>query len=351
MSLCEVMNELKSWSAEGRACGIAILYQAQHSSPRPVGACLAIADDGRMAGAISMGCVESDIRENLLDVLQNNQPPRLLHYGAADDMLLEIGLTCGGEIDVLIARFDPAHPVWPFLHEKAAGFPCALFLVIQGPYAGELRCLSADGSEAGVFTDPRFESIVQQETQELFKHKRSQCFKNEQGEKLFAQYFAPPTPLAIVGGNPIAMALCDLAARIGFDVTIIDPRRSVAPSEYYPAARAVIHEWPEAAMQTAGVDDRWCIAVLSHDQKLDVPAIETALLRNCRYIGLLGSKGTQQQRRDELLAHGIPEERLNTIYGPIGFKGIGAITSAEIAVSILAEIVAALHHAPLSVRS
>ncbi|MDD4736202.1 MAG: XdhC family protein [Kiritimatiellae bacterium] len=350
MSLREVMNELKTWSSEGRACGIAILYQAQHSSPRPVGACLAVAEDGRMAGAISMGCVESDIRENLLDLLQNKTPPRLLHYGAADDMLLEIGLTCGGEIDVLIARFDPEHPVWSFLHEKADRFPCALFLVIHGPCAGELRCLSADGSEAGAFTDPRFESIVQKETPALFKHKRSQCFKNEQDEKLFAQYFAPPTPLAIIGGNPIAMALCDLAARIGFDVTIIDPRSSVAPAEYYPAARAVIHEWPEAAMQTAGVDNQWCIAVLSHDQKLDVPAIETALLRNCRYIGLLGSKATQQKRREALLERGVTEERLNTVYGPIGFKGIGAITSAEIAVSILAEIIASLHHAPLAGR-
>lgn len=351
MSIRDVMNELKNWSSEGHACGIAILYQAQHSSPRPVGSCLAVCDDGRMAGAISMGCVESDLRENILELLEHDQPPRLLHYGAANDMLLEIGLTCGGEIDVLITRFNPAHPVWAFLSEKSETRPCAFFMVIQGPHAGELRCRCTDGSEAGAFADPSFEQIVQRETSNLFNHKRNQCFKTEQGEKLFAQYFAPPTPLAIVGGSPIAMALCDLASRTGFDVTIIDPRRSVAPAEYYPAAKAVIHEWPDAAMKTACVSAHWCVAVLSHDQKLDVPAIETALAANCRYIGLLGSKGTQQKRRDELLARGIPEDRLNTIYGPIGFKGIGAITSPEIAISILAEIIACLHHAPLAVRN
>lgn len=351
MSIRDVMKELKDWSAEGCACGIAVLYQAQHSSPRPVGSCLAVTGDGRMAGAISMGCVESDIREHLLDLLQNNRPPRLLHYGAANDMLLEIGLTCGGEIDVMLSRFNINTPAWKLLNEKANDRPCLLFTVIDGEHAGRHWCLCADASEADSLKDAEFERIARAEAPNLFLHKRSQCYKNARGERLFAQYFTPRTPLLLVGGNPIAIALCDLAARTGFEVTVIDPRTSVAPSEYYPSAKTVIHEWPQEAMRKLGVDERWFVAVLSHDQKLDVPAIETALALNCAYVGLLGSQGTQQKRREALIARGVSEERLNSIYGPIGFKGIGAITSGEIAVSILAEIIACLHQAPLAVRT
>ncbi len=350
MSIREVMSELKRWTSEGRACGVAILYQAQHSSPRPVGSCLAVADDGRMAGAISMGCVESDIREHLLELLNTGQPPQLLHYGAANDMLLEVGLTCGGEIDVMLSRFDLHDPAWQLLNENAASQPCLLFTIIDGAQAGAHWCLCADGTEAGGLNDGEFLNLARAESKILFAKCRSHCLTNARGERLFAQHFSPPAPLAIVGGNPIAVALCDLASRTGFEVTVIDPRVSVAPAEYYPRAKDVVHEWPRKALQDLGVDARWCVAVLSHDQKLDVPAIETALELKALYVGLLGSQGTQLKRRRELLDHGVSEEQLNTVYGPIGFKGIGAVTSPEIAVSILAEIIACRHQAPLAVR-
>ena len=351
MSIQEVMPELKQWSAEGHACGIAILYRAQHSSPRPVGAHLAVADDGRMAGAISMGCVESDIREHIMDMLQNQLPPKLLHYGAADEFLLEVGLTCGGEIDVLITRCDPTDAVWAFLNERAGKIPCLMATVITGSAAGSQWCVTADDQCEGSLQQGEYEVQVRDAAADFMAHKRSSCLTMEDGERVFVQYVPVSRQLAIVGGNPIAVALCDQAARLGFEVTVIDPRKAVAPHEYYPLAKQVIHEWPEAGMQVAGVDAMWYVAVLSHDQKLDVPALETALRLNCSYVGLLGSSGTRKKRLEELRDHGVAQEQLDTIYGPIGLKAIGAVTSPEIAVSIMAQMIAHEHHAPLAAHS
>jgi xanthine dehydrogenase accessory factor len=343
MTIREVLPELKKWTHAGESCGIAMLYQVQHSSPRPVGSCLAVSANGAMAGAVSMGCVESDLREHIQEMLRDSSPPRLLHYGAADDMLVEVGLTCGGEIDVLVMPFDATNPAWNFLVERGDDTTCLLATVIDGEGAGEVVCMTEDGHQTGGLDDPEIAQLVAEQAPSFFAQKRSRCLKTSAGHRVFIQVIVPAPKLAIIGGSPIAEALCYLASRTGYEITVIDPRRVVAPAEYYPQAKTVIHEWPEAGMQQAGVGPDWFVAVLSHDPKLDVPALDYALRTDCFYVGLLGSRGTQKKRIEALQQRGVSASMIERIHGPIGYKELGAVTSPEIAVSILAEMIACQH--------
>ncbi len=167
----------------------------------------------------------------------------------------------------------------------------------------------------------------------------------------FAETIAPDPLLLIVGASPIAVSLCELASRTGFRVSIVDPRRDFARVELFPAAERVVHAWPAEGLADAGMDAHSFVAVVAHDEKLDVPALEAALRAECRYIGLLGSKGTQAQRRALLAEAGFAPEAIARIRGPIGLKHIGALEPAEIAVSILAELILARRGADAAERA
>ena len=155
----------------------------------------------------------------------------------------------------------------------------------------------------------------------------------------FAELVEPAPKLLIVGASPIAVSLCELATRTGFRVSIVDPRRDFARTELFPLAEAVVHRWPEEGLAEAGLDAQAYVAVLAHDAKLDVPALSAALRAKGAYIGLLGSSGTQADRRQALEAAGFAPDDVARIRGPIGLKSIGALEPAEIAVSILAELI------------
>lgn len=161
----------------------------------------------------------------------------------------------------------------------------------------------------------------------------------EQGDaRVFAECLEPPPTLAIVGASPIAVALCRMASVTGFRVVIVDPRRDYARAERFPDAAQVLHQWPEEGLESAGIGGRWYVAVVAHDPKLDVPALAAALKHRCRYIGLLGSRVTQGKYRNELGTMGFGSGELERIRGPIGLR-FGAVEPAEIAVSILAELI------------
>ena len=159
-------------------------------------------------------------------------------------------------------------------------------------------------------------------------------------ETWFAETIAPEPLLLIVGASPIAVALCALAAQTGFRTAVVDPRRDFARAELFPAAERVVHAWPEEGLAAAGLDAHSYVAVVAHDEKLDVPALRAALRARCRYVGLLGSRHTRETRYDALRAEGFAPEAVARIHGPIGLKSIGALEPAEIAVSILAELIA-----------
>ena len=159
--------------------------------------------------------------------------------------------------------------------------------------------------------------------------------------EVFVEAYLPPARLAIVGGGLVAEALCHLATFADIAVTLVDPRSQYSQIDRYPDARHVYAEWPDEGLARMGLDRYVSVVVLSHDHKLDVPALSAALRAGCRYVGLLGGRRTQRLRRDALAEEGFGDLDLNRIHGPVGLD-IGAQSPQEIALSILAELLAVL---------
>ena len=325
----DVMERVRAWDAAGLRSAEAVLVGVQHSSPRQAGARLAVNEQGEMAGAVSMGCVESDLREHLLGLLRGDGEARMVHYGAAFAAALEVGLSCGGEIDVWIRRHDPESAAWKGLCALKPGARVLLLTRLGGT---EEQMLLREGAAPP-------EAELAEALGELWARGGSKKIAGRAG-KWFAEAIAPEPLLLIVGASPIAVALCALATRTGFRVAVVDPRRDFARAELFPAAERVVHAWPEEGLAAAGLDAHSFVAVVAHDEKLDVPALRAALRAQSRYIGLLGSRHTREVRYAALQAEGFAPEAVARIHGPIGLKGLGGIEPAEIAVSILAELIA-----------
>ena len=326
----EVLESLRAWDAAGLASAEAVLVGAQHSSPRQPGARLAVNEKGQAAGAVSMGCVENDLREHLLRLLREGGGARMLHYGAAFEAALEVGLSCGGEIDVWIRRHDPECAAWKALRVLK---PDARAILLTRLAGSSEQLLWRPG-------EPLPAPEMAAKADELWI--RGGAAKLRAGdERWFAETLAPDPLLLIVGASPIAVELCAMAARTGFRVAVVDPRRDFARADLFPAAERVVHRWPAEGLPEAGLDAHSFVAVLAHDEKLDVPALEAALRADCRYVGLLGSRHTREIRHEALARAGFSPESIARIRGPIGLKHLGGIEPAEIAVSVLAELIMA----------
>ncbi len=168
------------------------------------------------------------------------------------------------------------------------------------------------------------------------------------GEEHFLDLHLPPPRLLIVGAVHIAQSLAPLAGQAGIEAVVIDPRTHFATGERFPGV-ALVHEWPDEALDALAPDSSTAIALLTHDPKLDDPAIERALASPAFYIGTLGSARTHASRLDRLRSRGHGEAALARLRGPVGLA-IGARTPEEISVSILAEIVAVRRGSPLGAR-
>ena len=254
----------------------------------------------------------------------------MVHYGVAFGAALVVGLSCGGEIDVWIRRHDPESAAWKALQALKPDAHAILLTRLDGD-SEQMLLRPGDAPPAEEMT---------QALEELWTRGGARKIA-ARAAAYFAERIAPSPKLLIVGASPIAAALCELATRTGFRVWVVDPRRDFARPELFPSAEAVVHRWPEEGLAEAGLDAHSYVAVLAHDAKLDVPALSAALRAKCKYVGLLGSAGTQADRRQALEAAGFAPEDVARIRGPIGLKSLGALEPAEIAVSILAELVMA----------
>ena len=324
----DTMQTIQAWDAAGLRSAEAILVGVQHSSPRQAGARLAVNEKGERVGSVSMGCVESDLSEHLLNLLHGEGTAQMVHYGFSFGAALEVGLSCGGEIDVWIRRHDPTSPAWKGLGSLK---PDSRAILLTRLHAESTQILLHPG-------EPSPTQEMEEPLAVLWGRGGTKKF-TAKDQLWFAESIAPSPLLLIVGASPIAIALCDLASRSGFRVVIIDPRRDFARASLFAAAERVIHAWPEEGLAEAGMDAHSFVAVLAHDAKLDLPALEAALRTHCRYIGLLGSKGTQAKRQEMLAEAGFSTDEISTIHGPIGIKSMGALEPTEIAVSILAELI------------
>jgi xanthine dehydrogenase accessory factor len=288
---------------------VATVVATRRSAPRPVGSKLLVGDDGTMEGSVSGGCVESDVYEACRAVLAGDAPV-LKTYGISDDQAFEVGLPCGGEIDVFVREYDPS--VYEAIGDRRA-------VVFTDLESGAQR-LVFEGEDSSADA--------------LIRSARPQIAGTE-----FADVFGPPPRLLVFGAVDTAEALCHAAKELGWRTIVADARGRFATAARIPSADELLVAWPQDVLPQVRPDHATAIVVLTHDEKFDVPALVGALETDAFYIGALGSRRNQELRRERLLEAGVEESSLERIHGPLGLD-IGAHTPAETAVSILAEILA-----------
>lgn len=289
----EILERAAEWSDAGQRVALATVISTWGSSPRPPGSQLAVSERGEMAGSVSGGCVEAAVVQEALDVLRSGTP-RTIEFGVTAGRAWEVGLPCGGRIRVHV---EPAPA------ERLGSIVSAL---------------AARG---------RVERVLDL----------------GEGER-FRVVLEPPVRLLIVGAVHLAQPLARMARVAGYEVTVVDPRAAFATEERFPDV-TLERGWPREVIPRLGLDARTAVVALSHDRRFDEPALEAALRSEAFYVGALGSRKTQAALRTRLREAGVPEPDVERVHGPVGLD-LGAVTPAEIAVEILAELVAALREAP-----
>jgi xanthine dehydrogenase accessory factor len=313
----DVMTEVKAWLDSGDPVAVATVISTWGSAPRPAGSRMAISQSGKIAGSVSGGCLEGEVFEQAQAVL-NGTPASLFHYGVSDDLAWTVGLSCGGEVDVLIEPLSEVHR--DLIAALQAERPVVLRTDV-GAAPGARELLSA--------TDPTVPDLLERETP-------------VRRDGAFLEPFPRPPELFIFGGSHVAIPLTRLASAIGFRVTVVDARSKFADRERFPEARRVIHAWPDEVLKDLPMDGSTYVVILTHDPKFDDPTITAALRGKPRYIGAIGSKKTHRDRVARLVAAGVSPSEIERVYAPIGLD-LGAQTAEETALAILSQMVAVRH--------
>lgn len=302
-----------AWHRAGRGAVLATVVETWGSAPRRVGAQLVIAGDGEMQGSVSGGCVEGAVVLEAVEALEDGTQ-KLLTYGVSDDDAFAVGLACGGTIRVLV---EPVGPVMPepvladLVRHRAERIPAAY--VVET--ATGARAVATQGHDA------------------RFRMDRSGF---EEDGTTFVAIHNPPLRLIVVGAVHIAQVLLPMARALGYDPTVIDPRPAFGSAARFPG-EVILDTWPDAAVAEIGLDSRTALVLLTHDPKLDDPALMTALRSKAFYIGALGSTRTHAKRVTRLAEAGFSEAEIARIHAPIGLD-IGAAGPEEIAVAIIAQM-------------
>ena len=304
---------------KGQKVALATVLSTWGSSPRPVGAQLVVCEDGSFHGSISGGCVEGAVVLEALEVLTDGTC-KVLEYGVNNVDAFAVGLACGGTIKIYVEPIGTILPV-KVLEELVEARTTRVGVAYEVNIATGARRLVHDGYS------------------ERFSKDRSGF---EDDGQTFVAIHNPPLRLAIVGAVHIAQALMPMARIAGFDPVVIDPRGAFGSKARFPN-ETILEDWPDEALEAYGLDVRTALVLLTHDPKLDDPALHLGLRSKSFYIGALGSKRTHAKRIERLLEDGFTQTQIDRIHGPIGLD-IGAASPQEIAISILSEMVQTLRN-------
>jgi xanthine dehydrogenase accessory factor len=317
MSFETAPEQALAWYAAGQGAVLATVIDTWGSAPRRAGAQLVVSGSGEMMGSVSGGCVEGAVVVEAMDALEDGAP-RLLEYGVSDGDAFAVGLACGGTIRILVEPIGVAMPA-----AMLEALVAARAARRQIAYVVDLEDWTRRLDDAGHAT--------------RFASDRTGV---EDDGRTFVAVHNPPLRLVIVGAVHIAQALVPMARIAGYDPIIIDPRAAFGSEARFPG-ELLISDWPDDALNDFGLDARTALLLLTHDPKLDDPALHIALKSNVFYIGALGSTRTHAKRVSRLQEAGFTAADIARINGPVGLD-IGAASPAEIAVSILAQLVHAL---------
>lgn len=329
----ELLPEYDAWRAEGRSIGRAVVLRTYGSAPRQEGSVLLVADDGRMVGSVSGGCVEGAVAE-AVDEARRTGVARVIRYGVSDDLAWSVGLQCGGTLDVLVEPFVRDEVVAAARGTMPdAGQTLGTTVITELP-AGTPAPSGAKPGDA-----PASESALEGLRAATLAAGRSRTVELPE-RTVFIEAFPSQPRLVIVGATEVARSLVGLSKALGYETIVIDARTAFATRERFPDVDRLMTDWPDEAFESIGLGPNDAVAILSHDEKFDEPAVREAIQRGARYVGAIGSRKTQAARREHLLEAGLTEEQLARLHGPIGLD-LGGREPAETALAILAEIVAA----------
>jgi xanthine dehydrogenase accessory factor len=342
-----IVDELRSLCRSGDRFALATVVGVEGSSPRPIGATMAVTVEGEAVGSISGGCVEGAVYGLAQQVLAEGEPA-LETYGIGDEDAFAVGLTCGGVLDVLVSEADP-RLVSSILDRVAVDEPVALATVVSGPARRGAQLvvtastadgtLDTEGLDAAVSADARGMLAIGQTG---VRHYGACGERRIDDVAVLVQSFTPPPRMLVFGATDFAAAVARIGVFLGYRVTVCDARPVFATPRRFSEAHEVVCEWPDRylarELEAGRVDGRSVMTVLTHDPKFDVPLLRVALPSPTGYIGAMGSRRTHEDRLRRLREAGVEEHLLDRLHSPIGLD-LGARTAEETAVSIAAEIV------------
>lgn len=380
-----LFEQAAAWRAQGHGVALCTVVKTWGSSPRPPGSLLVVNEQGALAGSVSGGCIEGAVVHEALSTIKDGAP-RLLEFGVTSELAWEVGLACGGQVQVLVTAVgSPSASVGlssallaTLLSDLKERRPVVLLTTLP---TGEQRLIypqsrpelrpesrpecrpesrpesrpgsrtaAADGPDAATPAVSAGDSAVAGESAieqaALMALGRDRCTEvpGAGDTRLLVQPFCPPVRVIIVGAVHIAQPLSQMAALTGFEVIVIDPRKAFATGARFPGV--TLHaSWPGPVLSALALSPRCAVITLTHDPKLDDPALEAALGSPAFYIGALGSGKTHAARQQRLQARGFDAAAVARVRGPAGLP-LGARSPAEIAVSILAQLVAELRREP-----
>jgi xanthine dehydrogenase accessory factor len=333
----ELLQDITRWQAAGKEIALATVVQTWGSAPRRAGAKMAFTRAGQLSGSVSGGCVEGAVIETGLKLLKQHRP-QLLHYGVADDAAWDVGLACGGTIEVFV---EPLHRescqfTRELIERDEAG---AVITVIKGPpplFGGKLA-ISLAGRRLGSLGDAALDEQAIAAAAAARQPQRQQLTPEVE---VFIDVLRPALKLVMVGGVHIAVALTSMAHTLGYRTVVIDPRHAFGSAERFPHVDELVQAWPQEAFARVPLTPETAVALLTHDPKIDDPALKIVLNGPVFYVGALGSAATHAKRVERLRRDGLSQAQLERIHAPIGLD-IGADTPEAIALSVMAEVVKA----------
>jgi xanthine dehydrogenase accessory factor len=337
--LFDHIDKLKQGEAK---VAVATLVNTRGTTPRKEGAKMVVGADGRVLGSVTIGgCVDAQVIEESADVLDRNAP-RLLELNLGDEEAWEIGLTCGGTIEVFVEpmTLDRSDPGLAF-YERArahseAGGRAAVLTRLDTPENGAKLMLLDTGAHEGTLGDPFLDQRFSAEAAEALRAGKSRTLFLE-GVRVFAEVFAPPAILLMVGAAHVSMPLATLGREMGFRTIVIDGRPRFATRERFPQVDDLKIGIPSELVQQVPLITTTALVLVAHDYKYDIPVLRHALATPVGYVGLLGSSRRGAAILNLLREDGVDEEALTRVRVPIGLD-LGAQSAPEIALSIMAEI-------------
>jgi len=298
-----ILEAIEAAAASGEQAAVATVVGTYGSAPRQPGAKYVVTEGGRYVGSVSGGCVESDVAERAQQIFAGGAA-NLIHYGVSDDDAFEVGLSCGGKIDVWLEKAEPS-----------------LWRDVRSVLDNDEYAMLYTNTETG---EKRLEKGVLEQT-------------GLRDDGVFAEVVEGPLRVLIFGAPEAAEHLAAYGKQLGWHTTVVDARPALVTPERLPSADEIVKAWPEQVLDR--IDERTAVVTLSHEERLDIPAVAAALEKRARYIGAVGAKRTAERRRARLSEQGFSDEDLARIHGPAGLD-LGGRSPAQVALAIAAEIVA-----------